>query len=349
MPANVSADSSTAAATTAAPDTVAPTVPQNLVATAVTPTQVNLAWSASTDSGGAGLAGYRVRRDGTEITTTAQTTYSDTGLAANTAYSYTVRAYDNATPANVSADSASRNVTTPAAAIGGLDTRPSNTTCLAGARPSGSDTASVLRVFPALLFSSPILALQAPGDGSRWYVVQQGGQVLRFANNNATTTTSPFVDISGRITSGGETGLLGMAFHPNFPTDRRVFLSYTATAGSLVSRVSSFLSLDGGLTLDPTSERTLLTLNQPESNHNGGNIAFGPDGFLYIGFGDGGSGGDPHTQNGPIGNGQSLRTMLGKIVRIDVGTVETATTYTIPSTNPFAANPKCGPTTNAQS
>jgi uncharacterized repeat protein (TIGR03806 family) len=179
--------------------------------------------------------------------------------------------------------------------------------------------------------------------------VQQGGQVLRFANNNATTTTATFIDISGRITSGGETGLLGMAFHPNFPTDRRVFLSYTATAGNLVSRISSFLSLDGGLTLDPNSERILLTLNQPESNHNGGNIAFGADGFLYVGFGDGGSGGDPHTQNGPIGNGQALKTMLGKILRIDVGTVETATTYAIPSANPFAANPKCGPATNAQS
>ena len=330
-------------------DTIAPTVPQNLVATAVSTTQVNLTWSASTDSGGAGLAGYRVLRGGAQIATTVVPSYGDTGLTASTAYTYTVRAYDNATPANVSAQSSAMSITTPAAAVAGLDVRPNNTTCLAGARPGGSDTASVQRVFPALSFSSPILALQAPGDSSRWYVVQQGGQVLRFANSNGTTATNSVIDISGRITSGGETGLLGMAFHPNFPTDRRVFLSYTATSGTLVSRISSFLSRDGGLTLDSTSEQILLTLNQPESNHNGGNIAFGPDGFLYIGFGDGGSGGDPHTQNGPIGNGQALRTMLGKILRIDVGSVETATTYTIPPTNPFAVNPKCGPTTNAQS
>jgi uncharacterized repeat protein (TIGR03806 family) len=329
-------------------DTTAPTVPQNLVAAAAGPTQVNLSWAASTDSGGAGLAGYRVLRDGTQIANTAQTNYSDTGLSASTAYTYTVRAYDNATPANVSSDSSVANVTTPAVAVGGLDTRPSNTTCLAGVRPSSSDTASVQRVFPSLTFVSPILALQAPGDSSRWYVVQQGGQVLRFVNNSGTTTTNTVIDLSGRITSGGETGLLGMAFHPNFPTDRRVFLSYTSS-GTLTSHISSFLTLDGGLTLDPTSERILLTLNQPESNHNGGNIAFGPDGFLYIGFGDGGGGGDQHTQNGPIGNGQSLTTLLGKILRMDVGTVETANTYTIPSTNPFAANPKCGPATNAQS
>lgn len=350
-PGNVSADSSPPAnvTTLAAPDTTAPTVPQNVLATAISSSQVNLTWTASTDSGGSGLAGYRVFRDSAQIATTAATNYSNTGLAASTTYIYTVRAYDNATPANVSADSAAANVTTPAGVVGGLDARPVNTTCLAGARPTGSDTASVQRVFSALSFSSPILALQAPGDSTRWFVVEQAGQVRVFNNNPAVTSATLFVDIDGmnRVTSGGETGLLGMAFHPNFPADRRVFLSYTA--GNLISRISSFLTLDNGLTLDPNSERILLTLNQPESNHNGGNIAFGPDGLLYIGFGDGGSGGDPHTQNGPIGNGQSLTTMLGKMLRIDVGAVETATTYTIPSTNPFAANQKCGPLANAQS
>jgi len=233
--------------------------------------------------------------------------------------------------------------------VGGLDARPSNTTCLAGARPSSSDTASVERVFPALSFSSPVLALQAPGDASRWFVVEQGGTVRKFSSAPGTSTTTSFIDITARVASGGELGLLGMAFHPNFPTDRRVFLSYTAGAsGSRVSRISSFMTADIGLTLDSASEQILLTLDQPEDNHNGGNIAFGPDGFLYVGFGDGGSGGDPHTQNGPIGNGQSLKTMLGKILRIDIG-AESALTYTIPSTNPFGANPKCGPATNAQS
>jgi uncharacterized repeat protein (TIGR03806 family) len=327
-------------------DTIAPTIPQGLTASATTAAQINLSWSASTDSGGAGLAGYKVLRDGTEIGTTAQTSFSDTGLSANTTYNYTLRAYDKATPANVSAASSAASATTPAATVGGLDARPSNTTCLAGARPANADSASLQRVYPSLSFSLPILALQAPGDNSRWFVVQQGGSVLVFSSASGTASSSVFIDIAGRVTAGGEAGLLGMAFHPNFPTDRRVFLSYTT--GNLVSRISSFTTPDNGATLDPNSERILLTLNQPESNHNGGNIAFGADGLLYIGFGDGGSGGDPHTQNGPIGNGQALATMLGKILRIDVGS-ESATTYSIPPSNPYANNAKCGPGTNAQS
>jgi len=192
---------------------------------------------------------------------------------------------------------------TPATAVSGLDARPSNTTCLAGAPPSNSDTASVSRVFSTLSFSSPILALQAPGDNTRWFVVEQAGRVLQFPNT-ATPTTSTFIDITARVASGGELGLLGMAFHPNFPTDPRVFLSYTAGTFGRVSRVSSFNAADSlGQTLDPASERILLTVGQPEDNHNGGNIAFGPDGLLYIGIGDGGGADDQHTLNGPIGNG----------------------------------------------
>ena len=121
----------------------------------------------------------------------------------------------------------------------------------------------------------------------------------------AVATSRGFVDISSRVRSGGEQGLLGMAFHPAFPDDPRVYLSYTNASNGLVSRVSEFRTRDDGLTLDPSSEVILLTVAQPAANHNGGHIAFGPDGFLYIGFGDGGSGGDPW---GSIGNGQNLRT-----------------------------------------
>jgi glucose/arabinose dehydrogenase len=215
--------------------------------------------------------------------------------------------------------------------------------------PFGTFTFTLQRVFSGLPpFTSPVAMLQAPLDSTRWFVVEQAGQVRVFDNVPAVAATAVFVDIDDRVTSGGETGLLGMAFHPNFPADRRVFLSYTATSGNLVSRISSFITTDGGQTLDPGSEKILITLNQPEANHNGGNIVFGPDGLLYIGFGDGGGANDQHTQNGLIGNGQALTTLLGKILRIDVG-AEAATTYTIPATNPFAANPKCGPGTNAQS
>lgn len=216
---------------------------------------------------------------------------------------------------------------TPPAGTSGLDTRPSNTTCLAWERPAAG-TISLER-YTNLSFNSSVAMLQAPGDNSAWYVVQQGGIVKRFTVPDPAAATN-FIDLASRVTSGGEMGLLGMAFHPDFPTDNRVFLSYTFRVGTtLASRISAFLSNDNGVTLDPASETILLTLNQPEDNHNGGNIAFGPDGFLYIGFGDGGGGGDGH---GPNGNGQRLTTLLGKMLRIDING---ATPYQVPTTNPF--------------
>ena len=314
-------------------DATPPSVPANLQATAPQPTQVQLSWSASTDTGGAGLAGYRVYRNGSASPLASPTTnrYTDNSVTAGTPYTYRVSAIDAATPANESAQSAAISVTTPAVPLSGLDTRPGNSSCLAGAEPTAS--LAVSRVFPALTFSSPVAMLQAPADPSRWYVVEQAGRVRMFDNAPNVGSTSTFVDISGRVTSGGERGLLGMAFHPDFPTDPRVFLSYTTTdPGPLTSRISSFRLASDNTTLDPGSETILLTVEQPESNHNGGHIAFGPDGYLYIGFGDGGSGGDPH---GAIGNGQNLQTVLGKMLRIDVGG-PAATAYSIPAGNPFA-------------
>jgi uncharacterized repeat protein (TIGR03806 family) len=215
----------------------------------------------------------------------------------------------------------------------GLDTRPSNTTCLAWDRPSADDTISVTR-YTNLSFAAPIAMLQAPNDNSRWFVVEQGGAVFQFPVSNPVKQS--FIDITGRVDGGGEMGLLGMAFHPNFPTDPRVFLSYTNEDAGRESRISSFRTLDDGATLDPGTEHILLTVDQPEANHNGGNIAFGPDGLLYIGFGDGGGGGDNH---GSIGNAQRLTTLLGKMLRINVGSDPNATSYTVPA-NPFfdAAN-----------
>jgi uncharacterized repeat protein (TIGR03806 family) len=215
----------------------------------------------------------------------------------------------------------------------GLDARPANTTCLAWPRPAAGSGISLTQ-YTSLTFSSPIAMLQAPNDGSRWYIVEQGGVVRHFSAASP-TTASTFIDVTSRVRSGGEMGLLGMAFHPNYPTDTRVFLSYTTGTNPLVSRISSFRTTDGGATLDPNSEAILLTINQPETNHNGGNIAFGPDDLLYIGLGDGGGGGDQH---GNPGNGQTLTTMLGKMLRIDV---DAAQPYAIPAGNPFAQNAKC--------
>jgi glucose/arabinose dehydrogenase len=194
------------------------------------------------------------------------------------------------------------------------------------------------RVFPGLTFSAPVALLQAPHDTSRWFVVEQAGTVRVFANQPGVATSSVFVALPG-VTSGGETGLLGMAFHPRFPANPRVYLSYTTTvAGALQSRISELTTPDGGATLDPGSERVLLRVNQPFGNHKGGQVAFGPDGFLYAGFGDGGSGGDP------LDNGQTLTTLLGKMLRIDV---DGGSPYAIPggaAGNPFAGSATCGGT-----
>jgi uncharacterized repeat protein (TIGR03806 family) len=331
-------------------DTTPPSVPAGVTATAQSASQILVSWTASTDAG-TGVGGYRVFRDGgaTPIADVTTTSYTDSSLSPATNYDYTVLAYDRATPANLSAQSAAASATTGPATPpsgGGLDARPSNTTCLAGDAPSNDVSLAVQRVFPNLPnFTQPIAMLQEPGNSARWYVVEKTGAVRMFNNTANVSSSSVFIDIATRLnsdpnSSNDERGLLGMAFHPDYPTDPRVFLYYTGTDSSLglVDRVSQFTLVPGGNTLDPNSELELFDVDDPEGNHNGGNIAFGPDGMLYIGIGDGGSGNDPH---GSIGNGQNLRTLLGKMLRIDVENSSAATTYAIPAGNPFSGNPRC--------
>jgi glucose/arabinose dehydrogenase len=200
---------------------------------------------------------------------------------------------------------------------------------------------SVERVFPALSFTAPVALLQAPNDTTRWFVVEQGGVVRVFQNLPAVATSTVFIDISDRVTIDGEAGLLGIAFHPNFPADPRVYLFYSHTeAGVLMSRLSEFSSTNIGATLNPGTEKNLITLPKPnnESNHNGGNLAFGPGGFLFAGIGDGGGGNDQHTPPN-IGNAQNPNTLFGKMLRLQIGAPGT---YGIPSSNPFATgNPPC--------
>jgi len=197
---------------------------------------------------------------------------------------------------------------------------------------------AVQQVFTSITpgFANPIAMLQAPGDNSRWFVVEQGGRVRVFINRPSETNAPNFLDITSRVTAGGEMGLLGMAFHPGFPGDPRVFVHYTNTSAGRVSRISEFRLNNGGATLDSASERVLLTIGQPESNHNGGHIAFGPDGYLYIGLGDGGGANDVH---GEIGNAQLMTTLLGKMLRIDMNGAQP---YGIPADNPYAGNALCG-------
>ncbi len=185
------------------------------------------------------------------------------------------------------------------------------------------------RAFPGLSFQQPVAMVQAPGDNTHGFVVEQAGRVMAFANTPDAVSSYTFIDIHERVRSGGEKGLLGIAFHPRYAGNGWVFLSYTGSdkEGELYSYISRFTLTADGNRLDPASEKVILSLAQPYGNHNGGNIAFGPDGYLYVGFGDGGAGGDPH------GNGQNTDTLLGAILRIDVDGGEP---YAIPPDNPFA-------------
>ncbi len=179
---------------------------------------------------------------------------------------------------------------------------------------------------------SPIAMMQAPGDTSRWFVVEQQGIVRVFPNlaNVTNNDASVFIDISARVSSGGERGLLGMAFHPAFGNGNyEVFFSYTRSNGGLESAITRFRSIDNGLTLDDTMEDIILTIPQDFANHNGGHIEFGPDGYLYAGWGDGGDANDPNNR------GQDTMNLLGTFTRIDV---DGGVPYAIPAGNPFEGN-----------
>jgi len=171
------------------------------------------------------------------------------------------------------------------------------------------------------------LAIAAPDDGSgRLFIAAQDGRAW-VVDRTGLTKAAPLLDISTRITTGGERGLLGIAPHPHFANDPRVFVDYTDLQGNTV--VASYrISGSDPDRLDPATAVEVLDQQQPFPNHNGGALAFGPDGDLYISFGDGGSGGDPQ------GNGQSLATLLGKILRIDVD-VPAGSAYGIPEGNPY--------------
>jgi glucose/arabinose dehydrogenase len=190
----------------------------------------------------------------------------------------------------------------------------------------------VKAAFPNLSFNSPVGIYNA-GDGSnRLFVVEQQGMIKVFENIESVTIASVFLDIRDRVISGGELGLLGLAFHPNFSLNGYLYVDYT-TSNPLRTVVSRFsVSPNNADKADANSEVVLLQVEQPYTNHNGGQIAFGPDSYLYIALGDGGGGGDP------LGNAQNLSTLLGSILRIDVDSVSGGMNYGIPVDNPFAGN-----------
>jgi len=178
-------------------------------------------------------------------------------------------------------------------------------------------------------FSNPVDMKHAGDD--RLFVVEQSGSI-KILNADGTTNTTPFLNISGDVSGGSEQGLLGLAFHPDYATNGYFFVHYTDNGGDTqVSRFS--VSIGDPDLADPGSEFPIIDYTQPFANHNGGSLNFGPDGFLYIGSGDGGSGGDPGNR------AQNTELLLGKLLRIDVDNPSGGNNYGIPADNPFAGDP----------
>lgn len=198
---------------------------------------------------------------------------------------------------------------------------------------------TVQRAFPAITLTVPVTVALAPDNG-RWFVAQQDGHVLAFENRADVMTTTPVLDITDRVVFRNVHGLLGMALHPTFPADPRVYIAYThePTAGVIVLRISEFTTGNGGATVNPASEQILFEIAQPGGHNNGGHVLFGPDGFLYLAVGDGGN---DDNGGGVVGNGQLLTNLLGKILRLDVSGTEAGRRYRIPTDNPFAGNALC--------
>ncbi len=186
--------------------------------------------------------------------------------------------------------------------------------------------------FPNLMFDKPVGIYNA-GDGrNRLFVVEQEGVIRVFENSKNTTSSNVFLDIIDRVLFGGEKGLLGLTFHPDFANNGYFYVDYTTDnpRRTVIARYS--VSSANSNAANSTSEVIILEVEQPYANHNGGQIAFGPDNYLYIALGDGGSGGDP------LGNGQNPSTLLGSILRIDVDSSSDDKNYSIPSDNPFIGN-----------
>lgn len=181
-------------------------------------------------------------------------------------------------------------------------------------------------------FTRPLLAIGANDGSNRLFIVEQGGRIWVMVNGKV--EKQPFLDVSGIVSvDSNERGLLGLAFHPQYKTNGVFFINYTDVDGNTVVARYSTLASNANVA-DPNSASFVIQIKQPYPNHNGGNIAFGPDGYLYIGMGDGGSQGDPQ------GNGQNPKALLAKILRLDI---DSAQPYAAPKDNPFASDASFAP------
>lgn len=217
--------------------------------------------------------------------------------------------------------------------------------CPAGpADPGGDSIPNVRLEVVADGFASPVGLVPSPDGTGRLFVLDQAGTVVIIAEDGE-LLAEPFLDLTDRMVAlmadFDERGLLGLAFHPDYETNGRFFVFYTAPPGpdtpegfDSQTKISEFVVSDDPNAADATSERVLLTIDKPQFNHNGGQLAFGPDGFLYITVGDGGGGNDTGNGHTPgLGNAQDKLTLLGKVLRIDVDAGEP---YAIPADNPYA-------------
>jgi glucose/arabinose dehydrogenase len=186
--------------------------------------------------------------------------------------------------------------------------------------------------FPNIAFNQPVGIVNS-GDGTnRLFVIEQAGIIRVFENSQTVAESTVFLNISNQVVFSGEQGLLGLAFHPNYAINGYFYVDYVTEnpLRTVIARYS--VSTNNPNQAQNNNELILLEVNQPFSNHKGGQIAFGPDGYLYIGLGDGGSGGDP------FGNAQSRSTLLGKILRINVDLPSQGRNYSIPLDNPYSGN-----------
>ena len=199
--------------------------------------------------------------------------------------------------------------------------------------PAAAQTANVLEpAFPSLSFAEPIELTHANDGSGLVYVAEKAGRVRAFANARTVTTAPTVLNITSVVQNSGEQGLLGMAFHPNFAANGYLYVHYSGRTNGRTVLARYTRSATNPAVFDPATAQILLEVLQPFSNHKGGKLAFGPDGYLYLSLGDGGSGNDP-------GNRAQNRTLLlGKLLRLDVDNPAAPLNYGIPPGNPYAGN-----------
>ena len=223
----------------------------------------------------------------------------------------------------------------PVAAPWGIDTRPANLTCVAPNRPPSDAAVKLVRAFAPVTLAQPMHLAAIPGDSSRLVVAQRAGTVVSFSTSAPGATPTTVLTVPRPVNTAGEGGLLGFAFHPNFATNGQLFLSFTTTGGATGMRsvIARMTSTDHGASFAASTYAEIVgPFEQPFTNHNGGDLHFGPlDGYLYASFGDGGSAGDP------LGHGQNTNLFFSKILRIDVDHPSGGRAYGIPTSNPFSS------------